>query len=58
MDMSDYFSELWDELVSSFEDYRTELSNWTGGTWTSPDGSITISDIQVNPSLPDSLFHP
>ena len=58
IDMSEHFSEFWDEWASSFEEYRTELSNWTGGTWTSPDGSVTISDIQVNPSLPDSLFQP
>jgi len=32
------------------------LSGWTGGTWTSPDGTVTISNIQVNPSLADSLF--
>ncbi len=57
-DMSSYFDTYWDEWSTSVEGYQTGLSDWTGGTWTSPDGTITISDIQVNPVLADSLFQP
>ena len=56
IDMSEYYSTYWSEWSSTFEGYETYLSGWTGGTWTSPDGTITISNIQVNPSLSDSLF--
>lgn len=42
------------------EEYKTELSEWTGGdhTYTDPmtDGTVRIYDIEVNPTLPDTLF--
>jgi len=43
----------WDEMLSG---YQTDLAGWTSGTYTSPDGSVTISNVQVNPTLADSLF--
>jgi len=55
-DMSSSFSTYWDTWTGAFEGYQTNLSGWTGGTYTSPDGTVTIHDIIVNPSLDDSLF--
>ncbi len=56
LDMSSTFSTYWSTWSQSFSGYQESLSAWTSGTYTSPDGSVTISDIQVNPSLDDSLF--
>lgn len=56
VDLSDQFSDYWDMWSASFEGYQADLSGWTGGTWTSPDGTVTIRNIIVNPSLSDSLF--
>lgn len=58
VDLSSMYASYWDTWNSSFEGYQTSLSDWASGTWTSPDGTITISDIQVNPVLADSLFQP
>lgn len=55
-DYSDEFLSYWGAWSESFEGYQTELSGWTGGTWTSPDGTVTIRDVILNPSLSDSLF--
>jgi hypothetical protein len=56
IDMSGSFSEYWGTWEGAFEGYQTDLSGWTGGTYTSPDGTVTIHDIIVNPTLDDSLF--
>jgi hypothetical protein len=56
MDMSAYFSQYWDIWESAFVGYQADLSGWTGGTYTSPDGTVTIHDIILNPVLDDSLF--
>jgi len=58
MDLSSSFSEYWGTWNQAFTGYTGSLSGWTGGTWTSPDGTVTISDIVVNPDLSDSLFQP
>lgn len=50
------FSTVWSTWETAFSGYQTELDSWMGGTYTSPDGTVTISNIQVNPSLDDSLF--
>jgi len=55
-DLSEGFSTYWSQWSQTFQGYKTGLSGWTGGTWTSSDGTVTISNIQVNPSLSDSLF--
>jgi len=55
-DLSSTYSTQWSTWSQSFGSYQESLSGWTGGTYTSPDGSVTISDIQVNPTLDDSLF--
>jgi hypothetical protein len=58
MDLSASFSSYWGTWSQTFQGYQTDLSGWTGGTWTSPDGTVTISNIHINPSLADSLFAP
>ena len=59
-DMGYNFDEQWNQYVGSLEQYTGYLSGWTGGEWSGTFGGITyrIYDIQVNPSLPDSLFRP
>jgi len=61
MDVSDYMNP--DMYESMAEGYRAQLSNWSGVgneyTYTTPEGySVRIYNIQINPSLPDSLFTP
>jgi len=45
---------------TSFEGYQSQLSGWTGGDYTYTDPTtgttVRIYDIEVNPSLDDSLF--
>jgi hypothetical protein len=55
-DLSSSFSIMWDQWNKALQDYQACLSGWTGGTWQSSDGTITISNIQVNPSLSESMF--
>lgn len=55
-DLSSSFSTMWDQWNKALQDYQACLSGWTGGTWQSSDGTITISNIQVNPSLSESMF--
>jgi len=61
-------NDTWQELPiadlslyqTSFEGYQSQLSGWTGGdyTYTDPTTGMTVRiyDIEVNPSLDDSLF--
>ena len=60
VDLSDAFPSYWDTWNSAWEGYRTNLLDWTGvGDWTytTPNGdSVRIYDIDINPSLADSLF--
>jgi hypothetical protein len=58
MDMSDYFSEYWEDWAGSFEGYTGELSGWTGGDYTYTYGGTTVRiyNIVLNPVLEDSLF--
>ncbi|MFW6040566.1 MAG: hypothetical protein ACOC85_01880 [Thermoplasmatota archaeon] len=60
-DLSEWFEVWYDTYyVQQFEDYMTELYDWTGGeyTYTEPSEGITVtfSGIQIDPSLSDSLF--
>ncbi|MFN4133704.1 MAG: hypothetical protein ACK4GQ_04990 [Candidatus Hadarchaeales archaeon] len=57
-DVSILFPTFWGMFSQQINTYLQYLAEWKGGTWTSPDGKITIRDIVVNPSLPDSLFQP
>jgi len=59
IDLSSSFSEEWANWDSTFSEYQNSLADWNGlGDWTYTLGGETISihDISVNPSLPDSLF--
>ncbi len=59
MDFSNTYQTYWDTWNSAWEGYRTNLLDWTGGDWTytTPDGdSVRIYDIDIDPSLADSLF--
>jgi hypothetical protein len=59
MDFSNTYQTYWDTWNSAWEGYRTNLLDWTGGDWTytTPDGdSVRIYNIDINPSLADSLF--
>jgi hypothetical protein len=60
MEYSDFFQTYWDTWNSAWEGYRDSLVDWTGtGDWsyTTPNGdSVRVHDINVNPSLSDSLF--
>jgi hypothetical protein len=54
------FSTYWSQYDAMFSSYQESLAGWTGGDYTYTDPSsgttVTISNIQVNPSLNDSLF--
>lgn len=57
------FDEFWDDFYESFEGYRDYLAEeWTGvqgWTYTVPGmGTVTYTNIDINPSLPDSVFQP
>jgi uncharacterized protein (UPF0333 family) len=50
-DLSDTFQAQWDAYTGIFPDWTT------GGTFTDGDGyTVTVSDVQINPTLEDSLF--
>lgn len=59
-DLSSAFTSEWNSWDSTFASYKNSLTDWSGiGDWTytSPTGeTVRISNISVNPSLPDSLF--
>lgn len=57
------WDEFWDAFYEGFEDYHSALvEEWTGlegWTYTIPGvGSVTYTNIEINPSLPDSVFQP
>jgi len=54
------FSTYWSQYYSGFTTYENYLGNWTEGEWSGTFGGYAyrIYDIQVNPSLPDSVFQP
>jgi len=55
MDMSSTFADTWGTYDTMFSGYQTDLAGVTGTTWTSPDGSVTISNISTA-TIPDSEF--
>jgi len=48
------FQSLWDTFSTAFSEYQTDLASWTSGNIVA--GTVTISNIQVNPTLADTLF--
>ena len=57
------WDEFWDAWYESFEDYHDALvEDWTGvegWTYTVPGvGTVTYTNVDINPSLPDSVFQP
>lgn len=61
MDISSAFQENWDEWSTTVDAYQNDLTDWAGTgdyTYTSGGTTIRIYDVEVNPSLSDSLFQP
>ena len=61
VDMSDQFSMYWDQWKPAFDGYKSSLEGWTGigdYEYTANGNSFKITNILVNPTLPDSLFQP
>jgi len=59
IDLTSSFSDEFSNWDSTFKDYQTSLADWNGlGDWsyTVNGETITIHNISVNPSLPDSMF--
>lgn len=60
LDLSDGFTTYWDMHKESWEGYQASLQDWTGAgeyRYDSPTGdSVVIYDIEINPTLEDSLF--
>lgn len=57
------WDEFWDAWYEGFENYQAPLvEGWTGvegWTYTMPGiGTVTYTNIDINPSLPDSVFQP
>jgi len=57
------FDEFWNAFYDGFEGYHNYLAEeWTGvqgWTYTVPGvGTVTYTNITINPDLPDSLFQP
>ena len=63
LDVSQMFDIYWDTWNGSFVGYQTALAEeWTGlqdWTHTVPGvGTVTYTNIEINPALPDSIFQP
>lgn len=59
MDISSSFQDEWDLWSTSVDGYQDDLTDWTGTgeyTYTAGGTTVRIFDIEVNPSLPASLF--
>jgi hypothetical protein len=50
------FEATWDDWYDLWRGYVDSLAHWTEGEYTSADGTIRIYNIEVNPTLADSLF--
>ena len=61
-DISSYFNAEWNSWGTQWTGHVNALANWSGTgdyTYTDANGdSITIYNITINPTLPDSLFQP
>lgn len=58
-DLSSDWESNWETWSGSLNDYRTNLGSWSGSgeyTYNYQGGTIRIYDIQINPTLSDSLF--
>ena len=60
LDLSAGFTTYWDMHKESWESYQANLQDWTGAgeyRYDAPTGdSVVIYDIEINPTLEDSLF--
>jgi hypothetical protein len=60
LDLTAGFTTYWDMHKESWEGYQTSLQDWTGlgeYRYDLPTGdAVVIHDIQINPTLDDSLF--
>ncbi|MGD9130368.1 MAG: hypothetical protein PVH73_02180 [Candidatus Bathyarchaeota archaeon] len=60
MEISELYQTYWETWNTAWQGYQTSLLDWTGfGDWsytTANGDSVRIYDINVNPSLSDSLF--
>ena len=60
LDLSDGFATYWEMHKESWESYQASLQDWTGAgeyRYDAPTGdAVVIYDIEVNPTLADSLF--
>jgi hypothetical protein len=61
IDLSGYFSDTWSTWNSTFAGFTSSLSHWSGSgdySYTDPTNgeTVRIYNINVNPSLSDSLF--
>jgi hypothetical protein len=58
MDLSTNYSQYWSTWNQSFTGYKNQHAGWTGGDWTYTQSGVTVRiyNIEVNPSLSDSLF--
>ena len=56
-DFTVYWDDTWDPILNG---YQASLADWTGGDIQINAGgeTVTVSNIQVNPTLADSLFQP
>lgn len=62
-DLTEDFQSQWDTWSSTWQGYMQEFNAWSGVgdfTYTVPfsGDTLKISNVQVNPQLPDSLFAP
>ncbi|MEM4733139.1 MAG: hypothetical protein QXD70_01260 [Candidatus Bathyarchaeia archaeon] len=58
-DMSEQFTTYWDQWKPAFDEYKSNLENWSGTgdyEYTANGNTFKITNIHVNPTLPDSLF--
>lgn len=56
-----YWNIVWNPWQTAFNGHLNALSYWTGGEYTYTDlegNQISIYDIKINPTLPDSMFEP
>ena len=61
-DLSSTWEVVQEEYMTQLYDLMDQLAEWTGGDYTYTDpatgATVTVSNIVVNPDIPDSLFQP
>lgn len=61
VEMSTQFSEYWETWKTAFDGYKSSLEEWSGTgdyEYTDNGNTFKITNIHLNPALPDSLFQP